>query len=723
MAPDPSASDALAIDPKQQAALLDGRCADPFGILGIHGHRLVVRVPEAVRVHAGRADSPLQRIGESDLFAGIGDWQAPVRVRWVDAAGQTHEHLDAYAHLPPAGDQDLHYFAEGTHRYLQRFLGANPAVIDGVNGIVFRVWAPNARGVSVVGDFNGWDGRWHAMRLLGPGGVWGLFIPDAAGQYKYELRTASGTLALKSDPMARRFEAAHERAAVIVPQSTYAWQDSRWMAARDPGAWQHRPMSIYEVHLGSWRRATDGRLLSCREVADQLVPWVADLGFTHIELLPVTEHPFYGSWGYQSTGYFAVSERYGTPDDLRYLVDCCHRRGIGVLLDWTPAHFPDDAHAMERFDGTALYEHEDPRLGRHPDWGTLIFNYGRREVMSFLLSSAVHWLTEFHFDGLRVDAVASMLYLDYSRRDGEWLPNRFGGRENLEAIDFLRELNRVCHGEAPGALVIAEESTAWPAVTRPGYTGGLGFAMKWNMGWMNDTLEYFGHDPIHRRYHHERLTFGLIYAFSENFVLPLSHDEVVHGKGSLIARMPGDRWQQFANLRLLFTLQFTYPGKKLLFMGCEFAQAIEWNHDAELDWKLLDEPEHRGVLALVRDLNKLYTSRTALHCEDFVDSGFEWIDCNDNEQSVISFVRRCADGQFVIVVLNFTPVPRPGYRIGVPEGGVYRELLNSDSGYYGGSNVGTGGSAVATQARWMGRDWSIVLDVPPLGGLVLAPAP
>ncbi|HEX2797593.1 MAG TPA: 1,4-alpha-glucan branching protein GlgB, partial [Immundisolibacter sp.] len=538
----------------------------------------------------------------------------------------------------------------------------------------------------------------------------------AGALYKFELRTPGGLL-LKADPYARAGELRPSTASRVTANSVYRWGDQDWLQRRGESDWRHAPMSVYELHLGSWRRRPDGGFLSYAELAEQLVPYVADLGFTHVELLPVTEHPYDASWGYQCTGYFAPTSRHGDPDGLRLLIDRLHQAGIGVILDWVPAHFPRDAHALARFDGTALYEHEDPRLGEHPDWGTLVFNYGRAEVKSFLIGSALHWVEAFHVDALRVDAVASMLYLDYSREPGQWLPNRHGGNENLEAVEFLREVCGVVQGQNPGALMIAEESTAWPQVSRPPWTGGLGFALKWNMGWMHDTLDYFQHDPVHRMYHHDRLTFGMLYAYTENFVLPLSHDEVVHGKRALLSKMPGDDWQKFANLRLLYAYQFTFPGKKLLFMGSEFGQWTEWHHDTALDWPLLDFDTHRGVHAVLRDLARLYRDHPALYSHEFEPQGFEWVDCHDAAQSVVSYLRH-GGGRTLLVVLNFTPIVRHGYRLGVPRSGWYRELLNSDSAYYGGSNVGNSG-AHAQAIPWMSRPWSITLDLPPLAALVL----
>ncbi|HSI96560.1 MAG TPA: 1,4-alpha-glucan branching protein GlgB, partial [Methylophilaceae bacterium] len=559
------------------------------------------------------------------------------------------------------------------------------------------------------------------MASRGISGVWELFIPGVApgALYKFEIRSKpSGELLIKTDPYGHAFEH-RPRTAAVVSGSDYAWDDGEWMDARRRWDWLHAPVNIYEVHPGSWKRHPDGRPYTYRELADSLVPYAVEMGYTHLELLPITEHPLDESWGYQTTGYFGVTSRFGTPDDFRAFVDAFHEADIGVLLDWVPGHFPKDSWALARFDGTALYEHDDPRLGEHQDWGTLIFNYGRNEVRNFLLANAHYWLNEFHIDGLRVDAVASMLYLDYSRKHGEWLPNKFGGRENLEAIDFLKELNVMVHDEFPGALTIAEESTAWPMISRPVYLGGIGFSMKWNMGWMNDTLAYFAQDPVHRRYHHNQLTFGQLYAYTENFVLPFSHDEVVHGKGSLLDKMPGDTWQKFSNLRLLLTYQMTYPGKKLNFMGNEIAQGLEWRATSSLEWQLLDIQWHQGVQKLTGDLGKLYTGTPALHELDFSHEGFAWIDCHDADQSIISYLRRSANGEYAVVLLNFTPVPRQGYRIGVPEPGYYRELLNSDAACYGGGNMGNGAGVASEALSWMGYPHSIVVTLPPLAGIIL----
>jgi 1,4-alpha-glucan branching enzyme len=618
-----------------------------------------------------------------------------------------------------ASAQDLYLFNEGRNTQAYRLLGAHAAE----SGVVFRVWAPNARSVAVVGEFNQWNGTVDRLDSLGASGVWSGFVANAApGQlYRFEIVSAEGYLLIKSDPYARECELRPANASRIAAPTDYAWGDAEWLQKRGECDWLHAPMSIYEVHVGSWMRHADGRCHSWPEIAERLIPYAIEQGFTHLELLPVSEHPLDESWGYQTTAYFAPSSRFGTPDELRAFIDACHQAGLGVLLDWVPGHFPADSWALSNFDGTALYEHEDPRLGMHADWGTKIFNYGRHEVKSFLLSSAHCWLGEYHFDGLRVDAVASMLYLDYSRKAGEWLPNRFGGRENLDAIDFLRELNTLVHGEFPGALTIAEESTAWPMVSRPVWLGGLGFSMKWNMGWMNDSLRYFARDPLFRRWHYNELTFGQIYAYTENFVLPISHDEVVHGKCSLLGKMPGDDWQRFANLRLLFAWQMTTPGKKLLFMGSEFGQLREWSEQRELDWPLLADPRHTGAQGLLRDLNRLYGSNPALHELDFDAAGFAWIDCHDSEHSVLSWLRFARDGSFVVVVCNFTPAVLRDYRIGVPQAGDYVELINSDSIHYGGSNVGNGGLLSAAPGEWMWRPASVSLTLPPLACVVLAP--
>ena len=710
--------------------LLNGRLHEPRNVLGIHAvgdGDVVVRVllPNALRVQLVDPAADFERVPGTGLF----EWRGPAssittpyRFRFESGDGRWHERYDPYSFPLEIEESDLARFSGGSHIHAHRFLGAHERTIAGVRGTRFAVWAPNAERVSVVGTFNHWDGRYHPMSARGSSGVWELFVPElGAGElYKYEIFTReSRVLRLKSDPYGATFEQRPATAGITLAPSTFGWDDAAWLMQRARREWLKEPMSVYEVHLGSWRRNAAGNFLGYREIAEQLAAYVKDLGFTHVELMPITEHPFDDSWGYQCTGYFAPTSRHGTPDDLRAFVAELHRNGIGVLLDWVPGHFPKDDHALARFDGTALYEYGDWQKGEHADWGTLVFNYTRHEVQSFLLSSAICWLEDFHFDGLRVDAVASMLYLDYSREPHEWSPNVHGGNENLEAIAFLKRLNETTHVTCPGTITVAEESTAWPKVSRPTYDGGLGFTFKWNMGWMHDTLSYFAKDPVHRRHHHNLLTFGPIYAFTENFVLPLSHDEVVHGKRSLLDKMPGDEWQRFANLRLLLTFQWTYPGKKLLFMGGEFGQPREWSHHGSLPWHLADEPRHAGMRALVRDLNRIYRDTPALHRLDHEGAGFHWLSWQDEAHSVLSFLRKDGDDH-AVVVLNFTPVPREGYRVGVPRAGSYREILSSDSRYYGGSNVGN--DVVQTEPTpWMDQPHSIVLKLPPLGGLVLVP--
>jgi 1,4-alpha-glucan branching enzyme len=717
---------ATALDTDLQR-LLDARHHDPFSILGFHrsGQQALIRTiqPRTRKMMIKEIDQELERVANTDLFEWHGEGSlipdSYTLIR-IDDQGNQQQLFDPYSFSPQISDFDLHLFKEGRHLHAYTFLGAQVTKVNGIPGVRFATWAPNAERVSVIGDFNHWDGRCHPMQTRGDSGVWELFIPGLTAEtlYKFEIRNRhSGAILEKSDPYAQATEL-RPRTGSIVTESAYRWQDDNWLAKRQEQAWLHQPMSIYEVHLGSWQKSDDAKFLNYRELAQRLVAYVKELGFTHIELLPITEHPLDASWGYQTVGYFAPTSRFGTPDDFRYFVDYCHQNDIGVFLDWVPAHFPKDKHGLAFYDGSALYEHDDPRRAEHPDWGTLIYNYGRNEVRNFLISSAIYWLKEFHIDGLRVDAVASMLYLDYSRDNQDWLPNIHGGNENLEAIQFLRELNTVTHHEHPGTVVMAEESTAWPQVTRPVDLGGLGFSMKWNMGWMHDTLEYFTKQPVHRSYHHDQLTFGLLYLFTENFVLPFSHDEVVHGKSSMLYKMPGDEWQQFANLRLLYTYMFTYPGKKLLFMGCEFGQGTEWNFNTALDWYVLDYPNHRGIKNLVSDLNRLYRTKPALHQFDFDHQGFEWIDCHDSRQSIISYLRKTDNG-FVIVILNFTPVPRHQYRIGVPVAGSYRELFNSDSEYYAGTNIGNNGLLHAENIAWMNREHSLSLTLPPLGSIVL----
>ncbi|WP_247894377.1 1,4-alpha-glucan branching protein GlgB [Azospirillum sp. B510] len=638
----------------------------------------------------------------------------------------TQEFEDAYRFGNMLGELDVHLLAEGTHLRAYEKLGAHPREVDGVAGVSFAVWAPSARSVSVVGDFNNWDGRRLPMRRRVEVGVWEIFVPGAhAGQrYKFEIRGPDGTLMpAKADPYAFQAEMRPATASVVHGLPPYEWRDQDWQSHKPSSSDRTAPISIYEVHLGSWARVPeeDNRFLTYQELAERLIPYAKDMGFTHIELLPVTEHPFDGSWGYQPIGLYAPTARHGSPEDFKDFVNACHRAGLGVLLDWVPGHFPTDPHGLGDFDGTHLYEHADPRQGFHQDWNTLIYNFGRTEVQNFLLGNALFWLDQYRLDGLRVDAVASMLYLDYSRKEGEWVPNRFGGRENLESIAFLKRMNELVYGQQPGAMTVAEESTSWPMVSKPTYLGGLGFGYKWNMGWMHDTLHYMQNDPIHRRYHHHQMTFGLIYQFSENFVLPLSHDEVVHGKGSLINKMPGDEWQKFANLRAYYGFMFAHPGKKLLFMGGEFAQWNEWSEARSLDWHLLEQPPHRGMRDLVRDLNHLYRELAPLHRTDCDPSGFEWIESNDNENSVFTFLRKAdQSGHIVIAVCNFTPVPRQGYRVGVPLPGRYVERLNTDDATYGGSGVGNpGGGVYAEEMPWHGRTHSLDLTIPPLSTLIL----
>ncbi|MBI4400641.1 MAG: 1,4-alpha-glucan branching protein GlgB [Nitrospirae bacterium] len=717
---------------------------DPFALLGPHPATtdgrpaLIVRafLPEAKEAsvlpdETGRTPVPMTRIHAAGLFEAslpAGMEKTRYRLRVVDHWGSVTERHDPYAYLPLLTDFDLHLFAEGRHYRAYDTLGAHLQNVEGVAGVRFVVWAPNAQRVSVVGDFNGWDGRRHPMRNRGSTGLWELFIPEIpeGSAYKYEIRPRGGDSPfLKADPYAFAAELRPKTASVVCSLSGYQWGDRRWMEARATRDQSTGPLSIYEVHLGSWMRVPEesGRWLTYRELAANLIPYVKEMGYTHLQLMPVTEHPFDGSWGYQTTGYFAPTSRYGQPQDFMAFVDACHQADIGVILDWVPAHFPDDPHGLAWFDGTSLYDHEDPRLGYHPEWHSRIFNFGRVEVRNFLLNSALFWLDRYHVDGLRVDAVASMLYLDYARKPGEWIPNCFGGHENLEAIEFLKEFNILVHREHPGVLTIAEESTAWPGVSRPTYLGGLGFSLKWNMGWMHDTLEYFALDPVHRKYHQDKITFGLLYAFSENFVLVLSHDEVVHGKKALLDKMPGDHWQRFANLRALFGYAYGHPGKKMVFMGGEFGQWWEWNHDDSLQWHLLEYEPHRGVQRYVRDLNQLYWAEPALHQVDFDWSGFQWIDFSDADQSVIAFLRRArAADDCVVCVCNFTSVPRTGYRIGVPAPGWYRELLNSDAAVYGGSNMGNLGGVQAEPTPWHGLPYSVSLTLPPLAVLFLKPA-
>jgi len=721
------------------AALIGGYNRDPFAVLGPHRDedgRVVIRAfqPAARRVEVrlvatGETISMEKRdpagVYEIRIASREGDGFPDYHLRITYPGDHTIEIDDAYRYGRVLTDFDLHLFAEGTHRRAYEKFGSHRISVGAATGIHFAVWAPNADRVSVVGDFNAWDGRVHPMRLLVPSGVWEIFIPDLADgeKYKYEIRAKNGAILKKADPFAFAFEVPPQSASVVRDISHYQWRDDAWMSSRGHHhEWLERPMAVYETHLGSWARVPEegNRFLTYDEMARRLVPYVKEMGYTHIELLPVMEHPFSGSWGYQVLGFFAPTSRFGPPEGFKHFVDACHQAELGVILDWVPGHFPKDEHGLARFDGTALYEHADPRQGEHQDWGTLIFNYGRNEVRNFLMSNALFWLEEYHVDGLRVDAVASMLYLDYSRREGQWVPNAYGGRENLDAIGFLHQLNMLTHGEHPGTMTAAEESTAWPGVSRPLYLGGLGFTYKWNMGWMHDILQYIRENPVHRRWHHNLVTFSALYMHTENFILPFSHDEVVHGKGSMIDKVPGDVWQKYATLRTLYGYMYGHPGKKLLFMGGEFAQWREWNHDRSLDWHLLDDPSHAAIRRFIQDLNWHYCAEPALHQRDFDPDGFRWIDCNDNENSVVSIVRYAKEREdFVVMVFNFTPVPRAEYRIGVPAPGFYVELLNSDASLYGGSNVGNGGGVETQPVAAHGFDQSLPLTVPPLGCLLL----
>jgi len=725
--------------------------AEPFRVLGPHWVERNGKPALAVRAfHPGARDMrvlwrhstapyPSKRVHADGLFESLLPAETPrlipgqavsptaYRLEFTFADGTRVQVYDPYAFPPLLSDYDLHLLGEGTHYLNYEKLGAHVREMEGVKGVHFAVWAPNARRVSVVGEFSSWDGRVYPMRSRGSSGIWEIFLPDMTEGtlYKFEiLSRIASHLGLKADPYAFAAELRPNSASVVSNIDHYGWSDAGWIEARRSHDWLHSPMSIYEVHAGAWKRKTDegDRWLTYRELAKELIPYVKQMGFTHVELMPIMEHPFDASWGYQTVSYYAVTSRFGTPADFMYFIDQCHQQGVGVILDWTPAHFPRDAHGLAFFDGSHLYEHEDPRMGAHPDWGTLVFNYGRHEVQNFLLSNALFWVDKYHIDGLRVDAVASMLYLDYSRRPGEWVPNAFGGRENLEAIAFLKRLNEVLHVRHPGALTIAEESTSWPAVSRPTYVGGLGFDLKWNMGWMNDTLRYMAFDPIHRQFHHNELTFSMLYAFHENFVLPLSHDEVVHGKRSLLEKMPGDDWQKFANLRLLFGYMYAHPGKKLNFMGSELGQREEFWEAGTMDWALEKSPWHHGIQKLLGDLNRLHASEPALHEVDFEWSGFEWIEANDAAASVLSFLRRARKSEeFIIAICNFTPVTRQEYRVGVPRPGYYREVLNTDSRHYEGSDVGNSGGVNAEPIPWNDRPYSIKLRLPPLAVMYFKP--
>jgi 1,4-alpha-glucan branching enzyme len=726
---------APALSQESIAAILRAEHPDPFAVLGLHrieGDVWEIRaiLPQALSVEVLAADgdatlAAMERRHEAGIFvATLRSSERPwYRLRIMTPYG-TSVRYDPYSFGPILDDEQLSSARDVGSEAHYRILGAHRVTVGPVEGFLFTVWAPSARRVSLIGDFNDWDGRVNPMRLRHGFGIWELFVPDLkpGARYKFEVKGPRGELlAHRADPVAFAAEAPPATGSVAHGLIEHAWRDAGWMTRRAAQNARKAPISIYECHLGSWARADGNRYLTYAELAERLIPYVKDLGFTHIELLPITEFPFDGSWGYQPVSLFAPTRRFGTPEDFAAFVEAAHEAGIGIILDWVPGHFPNDPHGLGLFDGTHLYEHADPRQGFHQDWGTYIYNYGRQEVMAFLVANARFWLERYHLDGLRVDAVASMLYLDYSRRAGEWVPNRYGGNENLEAIDFLRRMNETAYGVSPGTITIAEESTAWPGVSQPTYAGGLGFGFKWNMGWMHDTLRYIGKDPIHRRHHHHDLTFGLLYAFSENFILPLSHDEVVHGKGSLLGRMPGDRWQRFANLRAYFGFMWAHPGKKLLFMGGEFGQEREWNHDQSLDWHLLDDPFHRGMQLLIRDLNAIYRATPALHERDAEASGFQWLVSDDADNSVIAWARwGDSEAETVIVVSNLTPVPREGYRIGVPLPGFYREALNTDAALYGGSNMGNLGGVAADGTASHGQPYSLTLTLPPLSTIMLA---
>jgi len=735
--------DITGLPPDELNRFLSGMHSDPFRILGPHrvGDDLIIRVfrPDVkkIAVVLGRqprddrgSGTPSESLIEAEKIHRDGFFCATVpngtrdlayQLRFTNWDGSERIVGDPYRYGPIMGEVDLHLFGEGQHWKIYEKFGGHLRNIDNETGVYFAVWAPNAQRVSAVGDFNNWDGRVHPMRKLLGAGVWELFVPGVGegAHYKFEIRTPSGALLLKSDPFAFFSQHGTATASLVFNLERYQWSDGQWMESRRGKNWPQSPISIYEVHLGSWRRKTEegNRQLSYLEFTETLLPYVLEMGYTHIELLPIAEHPFEGSWGYQVTNYYAPTSRFGTPDELRHFIDKCHQAGIGVIMDWVPAHFPKDAHALAEFDGTDLYEHMDPRQGEQQDWGTLIFNFGRNEVRNFLIGNALFWLDKYHIDGLRVDAVASMLYLDYSRKPGQWIPNVFGGRENLDAIYFLKRFNEICYEKFPGIMTIAEESTAWPGVSRPTYLGGLGFGFKWNMGWMHDFLEYMSLDPVFRRFHHGNITFSLLYAFHENFILVLSHDEVVYGKRSLLSKMPGDEWQKFANLRMFYAWMYGHPGKKLLFMGGEFGQVNEWNHDTSLDWHLVGLPPHDGLRRLVQHLNYIYKSEPALWQQDDTHEGFEWIDFHDADNSVVSFMRKSREGEIVVFVVNATPVVRYDYRLGVPHAGFYREIINTDAETYGGSNVGNYGGTRSEDRPWMAREHSILIHLPPLATL------
>jgi 1,4-alpha-glucan branching enzyme len=730
----------MVLSRQELQSLVEARHRSPHTLLGMHplgdGSGLVARalVPNAAKIElqpVHEKEMPafsLQRLDNTDVFEGA--TKGASRVYAYDLIvtnkdGSSHRSRDSYSFLPTLSEADLYLFGKGDERRIYDKLGSQLRTIDGVAGASFAVWAPNAQRVSVVGDFNNWDGRTHLMRLLGSSGVWEIFVPGVGegAHYKFEVRNAQGKIGLKTDPYGFFFETPPKNAAVVWNNRRFSWTDEAWIEGRKTRDPLRSPVSIYELHVGSWQKKTPSESLSYRELAAPLAKYLKQMGFTHVEFMPVAEHAYYPSWGYQVTGFYAPTSRYGTPEDFQFLVNELHEAGIGVIVDWVPAHFPRDEWALASFDGTALYEHEDPRKGAHQDWGTLIFNYGRHEVVNFLTANALFWCERFHIDGLRVDAVASMLYLDYSRKEGEWIPNQYGGRENLEAIEFMRKFNHLTHTEFPGVMTIAEESTAWPQVTRPPYLGGLGFSFKWNMGWMHDTLVYFSRDPIHRKYHQNDLTFAMLYHHHENFILPLSHDEVVHGKGSLLGRMPGDDWRRFANLRVLLGYQWLFPGKVLLFMGCEFGQSGEWNANAELDWWLLEAgPYHRGTQRFVERLNQLYLAEAGLWQSDFEQGGFSWIDASDQEGSVLSFIRQDAERvSEIVVILNLTPVPRSRYRVGLPRPGKWNEVLNSDAAAYGGSNIGNSDGVISEDYNWHNQSYSAEFTLPPLGIVAFQP--
>ncbi len=719
------------LSPQDLNLLLRAEHADPFGVLGLHSVNgtQVVRAlrPDAKTLAVvDRADPKTkfeaQRIAEAGVFEAAINGRSD-RFDYVlevtNWAGNTIQVADPYSFGPLLGELDMHLYCEGTHYEIYRKLGAHLMEVNGHAGVLFSVWAPNAQRVSVVGDFNGWDGRLHPMRKRVEAGIWEIFIPGVGEQahYKFELRNCFGQTVLKGDPYAFYSQHGLQTASLVFNLDRFTWADREWMESRRTREWHKEPVSVYEVHLGSWARVPEenNRYLSYREFSDRLINYVLEMGYTHIELMPIAEHPFDGSWGYQVTGYYSPTSRFGNPDEFREFVDRCHQAGIGVILDWVPGHFPKDAYGLAQFDGTHLYEHADPRQGEHQDWGTLIFNYGRSEVRNFLIGNALFWLDEYHIDGLRVDAVASMLYLDYSREPGAWIPNVHGGRENLEAIYFLKRFNEVCYERFPGIMTIAEESTAWPGVSRPTFLGGLGFGFKWNMGWMHDFLVYMSREPVHRKFHQGDITFSLLYAFQEHFILVLSHDEIVHGKGSLVNKMPGDAWQKFANLRMFYAWMYSYPGKKLLFMGGEFGQWQEWNHDRSLDWHLLQFPMHSGLRRLVQHLNYLYRKEPALWQLDDSYEGFEWIDFHDSESSIVAYLRKAQDGPTLMFAVNATPVPRHAYRIGAAGEGWYEEILNTDADTYGGGNVGNYGGVHADAIPWQGQSHSISINLPPLG--------